>query len=54
MSDPANNKWKTLDRDLGRLGQVELATQFIAKPMVGIGIALIFLILAGLGATVFS
>ncbi|MBT4872333.1 MAG: inorganic phosphate transporter, partial [Marinovum sp.] len=53
MSDPANNKWKTLDRDLGRLGQVELATQFIAKPMVGIGIALIFLILAGLGAAVF-
>ena len=50
MSDPNTNKWKQLDRDLGRLGQIELATQFVAKPMVGFGIALIFLILTGLFA----
>ena len=50
MSDPNTNQWKQLDRDLGRLGQIESATQFVAKPMVSFGIALIFLILAGLFA----
>ena len=50
MADPTQNQWKTLDRDLGRFGQIELATQFVAKPIVGIGIALVFLIMAGLFA----
>ena len=36
MSVPLNNQWKTLDRDLGRLSQLELATQYVARPLVGI------------------
>jgi PiT family inorganic phosphate transporter len=48
-----NNQWKTLDKDLGRLSQLELATHVIARPMVGIGIALVFVLLAGIGAALF-
>lgn len=53
MSDPLKNQWKTLDRDLGRLSQIELATQYVARPLVGIGISLAFLLVAGIGATLF-
>ncbi len=48
-----SNQWKTLDKDLGRIGQLELATQYVARPMVGMGIALAFIVLAALGAAVF-
>ncbi|MDG1936026.1 MAG: inorganic phosphate transporter [Paracoccaceae bacterium] len=53
MSVPLNNQWKTLDRDLGRLSQVELATQYVARPLVGIVISLIFLVAAGVGSMLF-
>ena len=53
MFDPLNNQWKTLDRDLGRLSQIELATQYVARPLVGIGISLAFLLVAGIGAMLF-
>jgi PiT family inorganic phosphate transporter len=53
MSGRNINQWKTLDKDLGRLTQIELATHYIGKPMVGLGIALVFIVLAGLGAAVF-
>ena len=42
--------WKTLDRDLGRINRVELATQYVSRPLVGFGIALAFIVLAGLYA----
>ncbi|MGC8203743.1 inorganic phosphate transporter [Aliiroseovarius sp. PTFE2010] len=45
-----NRQWKTLDKDLGRIGHLEYAAHYIARPMVGLGIALAFLVLAGLGA----
>ena len=44
------NQWKTLDRDLGRLATLEMAGQTVARPMVGVGIALAFMVVAGLGA----
>ena len=45
--------WKTLDRDLGRVARVEYATALTARPMVGIGIAVVFIIIAGLASTLF-
>ena len=52
MSTPSNdaNHRETLDRDLHRLSHLESATQYVARPMVGPGIALIFMVMAGLGA----
>ena len=47
------NQWKTLDKDLGRIAHVEYATQYVARPMVGFGIALAFIVLAALGAALF-
>ncbi len=44
---------ETLDRDLGRFSNLELATQYVGRPMVGTGIALVFVVLAGLFAAVF-
>lgn len=47
-----NHHWKTLDRDLGRIAALESATSYVAKPMVGIGISLVFVVVAALIATV--
>jgi PiT family inorganic phosphate transporter len=43
----------TLDRDLGRLSNLDAATAYAARPMVGLGISFIFVVLASLLATVF-
>ncbi|WP_378945516.1 inorganic phosphate transporter [Paracoccus sp. R86501] len=40
----------TLDRDLGRFSNLELATAYVSRPLVAPGIALVFVLLAGLGA----
>ncbi|NBR53229.1 MAG: inorganic phosphate transporter, partial [Rhodobacteraceae bacterium] len=47
-----NHHWKTLDRDLGRIAALEAATSYVAKPMVGLGISLVFVVVAALVATV--
>lgn len=44
---------ETLDRDLGRYSNLEMATSYVSRPLVGPGIALVFVVLAGLGATLF-
>lgn len=43
----------TLDRDLARLTSVEVAASYAARPMVGPGIALVFVMLVGISAMVF-
>ena len=43
----------TLDRDLGRLSNLGAATAYAARPMVGLGISFIFVVVASLLATVF-
>ncbi|MDO6589322.1 inorganic phosphate transporter [Loktanella sp. D2R18] len=48
-----NNQWKTLDRDLGRIGAVEYANQYVSRPLVGLGISLAFIIVAALASTLF-
>ncbi|KJZ19598.1 inorganic phosphate transporter [Loktanella sp. S4079] len=47
------NQWKTLDRDLDRIGSVEYATQYVSKPLVGLGVSLAFIIIAALASTLF-
>lgn len=54
MSDePQRSQWNTLDKDLNRISQVELATSYVSRPLVAPGIALAFIVLAGLAAGVF-
>jgi len=43
-----DNRWRTLDKDLGRIMQVEYATQYVARPMVLFGVALAFIVMAAL------
>ncbi|MFT6675113.1 MAG: PiT family inorganic phosphate transporter [Sulfitobacter sp.] len=50
---PQGSQWKTLDTDLNRISQVELAASYVARPLVGPGIALAFMVLAGVVAAVF-
>ena len=50
MATPPVNQWKTLDKDLKRIGLLEEATQFVARPLVAPGLALAFIVLAGLAA----
>lgn len=52
MSDQDGKQWTTLDKDLNRISQLEHATLYIGRPMVGLGVALAFIIVAGLGAAV--
>jgi PiT family inorganic phosphate transporter len=40
----------TLDRDLGRFSTLEIATAYVSRPLVGPGIAFIFVVAAGLAA----
>ena len=42
--------FKTLDSDLNRISQLEAATAYVARPLVAPGIALAFILLAGLAA----
>ena len=55
MSDDSGNSrhLETLDRDLHRLSYLESATSYVARPMVGPGVALIFIVMAGLLAAIF-
>lgn len=50
-ADPTR-EWKTLDKDLGRIGTLELATRYVSRPLVAPGLALAFVVLAGLATGV--
>ncbi|MTJ03203.1 MAG: inorganic phosphate transporter [Sediminimonas qiaohouensis] len=50
---PHDTQWKTLDKDLNRISQVEYATAHVARPLVAPGVALAFMVVAGLAAAVF-
>lgn len=52
--DPTQNKWKTLDKDLARLSQLEIATAAISKPSFGIGVSVVFIVICGLVAFALS
>ncbi|WP_299732204.1 inorganic phosphate transporter [uncultured Tateyamaria sp.] len=44
---------ETLDRDLDRFSNLEMATSYVSRPLVGPGISLVFVVLAGLAAALF-
>lgn len=44
---------ETLDRDLARYSNLEMATSYASRPMVGPGIALVFILFAGISAMLF-
>ncbi|MGD9863706.1 MAG: inorganic phosphate transporter [Pseudodonghicola sp.] len=52
--DTPTRQWKTLDKDLGRIGQLELAAQYVSRPMVGLGVALAFMVIVGLSAAILA
>ncbi|MHA6345392.1 inorganic phosphate transporter [Roseivivax sp. CAU 1761] len=48
------DQWRTLDRDLNRISRLEAATLYTARPLVGLGLALVFVTLAALAAGLIS
>lgn len=50
---PRGSQWKTLDSDLDRISKVELATTHLSRSLVAPGIALIFMLFAGILGAVF-
>ncbi len=48
------NRWKTLDKDLGRISRLELATQYVARPLIAPGLGLAFIVLVAVIAAAFS
>ncbi|KPA21536.1 Low-affinity inorganic phosphate transporter 1 [Shimia sp. SK013] len=54
MAAPKHGKqWSALDRDLHRISHLEAGTQYVSRPMVGLGVALAFIVVAGLVAGFF-
>ena len=53
--DPAQNgrNWTTVDKDLNRVSHLEMATQYAARPLVGVGASLVFIVFGGLLAAYF-
>lgn len=45
---PGINRWKTLDKDLGRIGLFEQATAYVTRPLIAPGIALAFIVIVAL------
>lgn len=48
------NQWKTLDKDLGRIVQLEQALAFANRPLVAVSIAALFVLICALFAVVFA
>jgi len=47
---PDSKQWNTVDKDLNKISQVEYATAYISRPLVAPGVALAFMVMAGLAA----
>ncbi|HEY0211974.1 MAG TPA: anion permease [Paenirhodobacter sp.] len=54
MTTPSVNQWKTLDKDLKRIGRLEEATQFVARPLVAPGLALAFIVVTAVVAALLT
>lgn len=52
IPQPEQNQWKTLDKDLKRIVQMEEATAFLSRPLIAIGIALAFVAVCTMAAAV--
>ncbi|MBV7409070.1 inorganic phosphate transporter [Maritimibacter sp. DP1N21-5] len=53
MTEPKPTQWRTLDKDLDRISQLERATLYIGRPMVGLGVSFAFIVVATLLAAAF-
>ena len=53
--DPAQSgrNWTTVDKDLNRVSRLEMATHYAARPLVGVGASLVFIVFGGLLAAYF-
>ena len=47
---PDGKQWNTIDKDLNKISQVEYATAYVSRPLVAPGVALAFMVMAGLAA----
>nr|WP_244629541.1 inorganic phosphate transporter [Martelella limonii] len=54
MTENGNRDWKTLDKDLNRLTRLEEASMYTARPLVGVGISLVFVSFAAVAAAIFA
>ncbi|WP_022703229.1 inorganic phosphate transporter [Pseudorhodobacter ferrugineus] len=54
MSDRPVNQWKTLDKDLNRISHLEMATQYVARPLVAPGLGLAFIVVVAIIAAVLT
>ncbi|MET3600550.1 inorganic phosphate transporter [Martelella mangrovi] len=54
MTEDATPQWKTLDKDLNRLTRLEEATMYAARPLVGVGVSLVFVTLTVVAAAIFT
>ncbi|TNB46467.1 inorganic phosphate transporter [Martelella lutilitoris] len=54
MTEDATPQWKTLDKDLNRLTRLEEATMYTARPLVGVGVSLVFVTLTVVAAAIFT
>ena len=54
MTNRPVNQWKTLDKDLNRISHLESATQYVARPLVAPGLALAFVAVVAVVATVLT
>jgi PiT family inorganic phosphate transporter len=50
VPDPSAKGIKTLDKDLRRISLMEQALAYTSRPLVSVGVALVFMVLAGLAA----
>lgn len=49
-----DHQWRTLDKDLNRISRVEYATMYVARPLVGVGVSLVFVVIATLAAAMIT
>lgn len=54
MTEHTTPQWKTLDKDLNRLARLEEATMHASRPLVGVGISLVFVSLAAVAAAILT
>lgn len=54
MTDRPVNQWKTLDKDLNRISHLEMATQYVARPLVAPGLGLAFIVVVAIVAAVLT
>ncbi len=48
------NQWKTLDKDLGRIVQLEQALVYISRPMIAISLGILFILICAIAAIILA